>query len=129
MSLNPNPMVMAGALTQVVKRAKIALLGPNIPINNPIRVAEEFAMLDTLTGGRVVAGLMRGTGNEYVTYNVNPSESRERFAEAVDLIRMAWSQTTPVRLAGQILRIPLDLSVAATGPTAASAALYVGIEP
>lgn len=95
MSLNPNPMVMAGALTQVVKRAKIALLGPNIPINNPIRVAEEFAMLDTLTGGRVVAGLMRGTGNEYVTYNVNPSESRERFAEAVDLIRMAWSQTTP----------------------------------
>ncbi|MDA0241041.1 MAG: LLM class flavin-dependent oxidoreductase, partial [Proteobacteria bacterium] len=95
MSLNPNPMVMAGALTQVVKRAKIALLGPNIPINNPIRVAEEFAMLDTLTGGRIVAGMMRGTGNEYVTYNVNPAESRERFAEAVELIRMAWTQPRP----------------------------------
>lgn len=95
MSLNPNPMVMAGAMTQVVKRAKIALLGPNIPINNPIRVAEEFAMLDTMTRGRVVAGLMRGTGNEYVTYNVNPAESRDRFKEAVELIRAAWTETQP----------------------------------
>lgn len=95
MSLNPNPMVMAGAMTQVVKNAKIALLGPNIPINNPIRVAEEFAMIDTLTRGRVVAGLMRGTGNEYVTYNVNPAESRDRFKEAVELIRAAWTEEQP----------------------------------
>ena len=94
-SLNPNPMVMAGALSQVVKNAKIALLGPNIPINNPLRVAEEFAMLDTLTGGRVIAGLMRGTPNEYVTYNINPTESRDRFAEALELIRMAWTEKQP----------------------------------
>src|ERR1700692_3797433 len=44
--LTPNPMVFAGALTQVVKRAKIALLGPTLPILNPVRVAEEYAMLD-----------------------------------------------------------------------------------
>ena len=56
MSLTPNPMVMAGALTQRVKNAKIALLGATIPILNPVRVAEEFAMLDTLTSGRVIAG-------------------------------------------------------------------------
>src|SRR5213076_884863 len=68
LSLTPNPMVMAGALTQRVRRAKIALLGSNITILNPVRVAEEFAMLDTLTGGRVVAGMLRGTSNEYVTY-------------------------------------------------------------
>src|SRR4029079_16306779 len=42
-SLTPNPMVLAGALTQTIKRAKIALLGATIPILNPIRVAEEFA--------------------------------------------------------------------------------------
>ena len=95
MGLTPNPMVMAGALTQRVKRAKIALLGPNLPINNPVRVAEEFAMLDTLTGGRVIAGLMRGTSNEYVTYNVNPAESRERFAEALELILRAWCEPYP----------------------------------
>jgi len=94
-SLTPNPMVMAGALTQVIKRAKIALLGSSIPINNPVRVAEEFAMLDTLTGGRIVAGMLRGTPNEYVTYNVNPSESRGRFEEALNLIRTAWTETEP----------------------------------
>jgi alkanesulfonate monooxygenase SsuD/methylene tetrahydromethanopterin reductase-like flavin-dependent oxidoreductase (luciferase family) len=94
-SLTPNPMVMAGALTQIVRRAKIAVLGPTIPILNPVRVAEEFAMLDTMSGGRLVAGMLRGTPNEYVTYNINPSESRERFAEAVQLIRRAWTETQP----------------------------------
>ncbi|MDH7796713.1 MULTISPECIES: LLM class flavin-dependent oxidoreductase [unclassified Beijerinckia] len=94
-SLTPNPMVMAGALTQVIKRAKIALLGADIPILNPVRVAEEFAMLDTMTGGRVVAGMLRGTPNEYVTYNINPAESRARFEEALQLIKMAWTQTEP----------------------------------
>ena len=94
-SLTPNPMVMAGTLTQVVKRAKIALLGADIPILNPVRVAEEFAMLDTLTGGRVIAGMLRGTPNEYITYNINPAESRARIEEALQLIRMAWTQTQP----------------------------------
>jgi alkanesulfonate monooxygenase SsuD/methylene tetrahydromethanopterin reductase-like flavin-dependent oxidoreductase (luciferase family) len=95
MGLTPNPMVMAGALTQRVRRARIALLGPNLPILNPVRVAEELAMLDTLTGGRVVAGMMRGTSNEYVTYNVNPAESRERFQEALQLIVRAWTEPRP----------------------------------
>ncbi|ETX09324.1 LLM class flavin-dependent oxidoreductase [Candidatus Entotheonella palauensis] len=94
-SLTPNPMLMAAALTQRVKRAKIALLGANLPILNPVRVAEEFAMLDTLTGGRVIAGMLRGTANEYVTYNLNPSESRERFEEALQLIVRAWTEPTP----------------------------------
>jgi alkanesulfonate monooxygenase SsuD/methylene tetrahydromethanopterin reductase-like flavin-dependent oxidoreductase (luciferase family) len=95
MSLTPNPMVMAGALTQRVRRAKIALLGANIPILNPVRVAEEFAMLDVLTGGRVVAGMLRGTSNEYATYGTNPSESRERFEEAMELIVRAWTEPQP----------------------------------
>lgn len=101
MSLTPNPMVMAGALTQVVRRAKIALLGSNIPIQNPVRVAEEFAMLDTLTGGRIVAGMLRGTSNEYVTYGVNPAESRERFVEALHLIIRAWTEPEPFGWVGR----------------------------
>jgi alkanesulfonate monooxygenase SsuD/methylene tetrahydromethanopterin reductase-like flavin-dependent oxidoreductase (luciferase family) len=95
MSLTPNPMVVAGAMTQRVKRAKIALLGADIPILNPVRVAEEFAMLDTMTGGRVIAGMLRGTSNEYVTYNINPSESRERFEEALHVIVRAWTEPQP----------------------------------
>lgn len=95
LSLTPNPMVMAGAVSQRVRRAKIALLGPTIPILNPVRVAEEFAILDNLSGGRLVAGMIRGTSNEYVTYNVNPAESRERFEEAMSLIVRAWTEPQP----------------------------------
>ena len=95
LSLTPNPMVMAGALTQIVRKAKIAVLGPTVPILNPVRVAEEFAMLDTMSGGRVIAGMMRGTPNEYVTYNIDPHESRERFQEALALIRMTWTEERP----------------------------------
>ena len=93
--LTPNPMVFAGALTQVVKRARIALLGPTLPLLNPVRVAEEMAMLDTMTNGRLVAGLMRGTPNEYVTYNIPPLESRSRFEEGLQLIRLAWTERQP----------------------------------
>ena len=94
-SLTPNPTVFAGAMTQVVKRAKIALLGSLIPMLNPVRVAEEVAMLDTMSQGRIVAGMLRGTPNENVTYNMNPSESRARFEEAFQLIRAAWTQSQP----------------------------------
>ncbi len=94
-SMTPNPMVMAASLTGIVKKAKVAVLGPDIPILNPVRVAEELAMIDTMTGGRAIAGLMRGSVNEYVTYNINPAESRERFEEALQLIRMCWTEAQP----------------------------------
>jgi len=100
-SLTPNPMVVGGAMTQVVKNAKIAMLGATIPILNPVRVAEEFAMLDTMSNGRVVAGMFRGSPNEYVTYNINPAESRERFEEALQLIKMAWTETEPFAWQGR----------------------------
>jgi alkanesulfonate monooxygenase SsuD/methylene tetrahydromethanopterin reductase-like flavin-dependent oxidoreductase (luciferase family) len=102
--LTPNPMVFAGALTQVVRRAKIALLGPTLPILNPVRVAEEYAMLDTMTDGRIIAGLMRGTPNEYVTYNINPMESRGRFEEGLQLIRRAWTERQPFGWEGRYFK-------------------------
>src|ERR1700753_2665243 len=61
LSLTPNPMIFAGALSQVVKRAKIAVLGPSLPTLNPVRVAEEFAMLDAMTGGPVRHGCLPGS--------------------------------------------------------------------
>jgi alkanesulfonate monooxygenase SsuD/methylene tetrahydromethanopterin reductase-like flavin-dependent oxidoreductase (luciferase family) len=58
-------------------------------------VAEELAMLDVMTGGRVVAGMLRGTPNEYITYGTNPAESRERFEEALKLIVRCWTEPQP----------------------------------
>src|SRR5215471_313798 len=50
----PNPFVLAAAASQRTERVKIAVLGPLMPLTNPVRVAEEVAMLDSLSGGRAV---------------------------------------------------------------------------
>ncbi len=93
--MNPNPMVMAGALSQRLQRVKIALLGPTIPLTNPVRVAEEFAMVDNLTGGRLVAGMLRGTPNEFATYGINPDETRAQYEEGIELILKALTEPQP----------------------------------
>src|SRR5215471_5219203 len=72
--LTPSPIVMASHMASRIKRAKIALLGPLVPTQNPVRIAEETAMLDNLCGGRLVVGLLRGTPNEYQVAGVNPAE-------------------------------------------------------
>ena len=93
--LMSNPNLIAASLIQKTKRIKIAVLGCLVPLLNPIRVAEEFAMLDVISGGRLIAGFMRGIPHEYVAYNVPPSESFGRMLEASELIRKAWSQPQP----------------------------------
>jgi len=93
--LTANPIVFAAAASKVVRRAKIAILGPTIPLLNPVRVAEEYAMLDLLSGGRAVIALLRGTAPEYTTYWANPAESRARYEEGVELILAALSEPQP----------------------------------
>jgi alkanesulfonate monooxygenase SsuD/methylene tetrahydromethanopterin reductase-like flavin-dependent oxidoreductase (luciferase family) len=93
--LTPSPPVSAAYLAARVDKIKIALLGPIVPVSNPIRVAEELAMLDTLAPGRIVVGLLRGTTNEYLSYDLNPKESRERTDEGMELILKAWTEPQP----------------------------------
>lgn len=90
--MTPNPAVMAGALTQAVKRAKIALLGPLVPLSNPVRLAEELAMLDMLSEGRLAVLFLRGTPNEHRTYDNDPDATRAQTQEGIDLIIKAWSE-------------------------------------
>ena len=52
-------------------------------------------MLDTLAPGRIVVGLLRGTTNEYLSYDLNPKESRERTDEGMELILKAWTEPQP----------------------------------
>jgi len=90
--LMPSPNIMAAALARRTERAKIMVLGNAIGIRgNPLRVAEEIAMLDHLTNGRIVSGFVRGIGWEYFAHSVNPTRSRARFNEAHDLIIKAWT--------------------------------------
>ncbi|MFT8246954.1 LLM class flavin-dependent oxidoreductase [Roseomonas sp. BN140053] len=100
--LMPTPGVLAGALARSVKRAKVAILGRALPLlNNPLQVAEEFAILDNVTRGRFIAGFVRGIGAEYHAMGINPAESQERFAEAHELIIRAWTQPGPFEYVGK----------------------------
>jgi len=100
--LMPIPGVLAGALSRSVKRAKIAILGRALPLtNNPLNIAEEYALLDNLTRGRLIAGFVRGIGAEYHSSGVNPAFSQDRFAEAHDLIVRAWTEPGPFAYAGK----------------------------
>jgi alkanesulfonate monooxygenase SsuD/methylene tetrahydromethanopterin reductase-like flavin-dependent oxidoreductase (luciferase family) len=92
--LMPSPNVIAGALTQRTQKIKIAVIGNALPLYNPpLRVAEEFAMLDVMSNGRLIAGMVVGGGPEYFSYQIEPTTAREKFREALDLIIKAW--TTP----------------------------------
>ncbi|MFN3548460.1 MAG: LLM class flavin-dependent oxidoreductase [Mesorhizobium sp.] len=100
--LMPQPGVMAGALARRTKKVKIAILGRALPLlNNPVTVAEEFAMVDNITEGRFIAGFVRGIGAEYHAWSSNPADSHDRFHEAHDLIIRAWTETGPFAFEGK----------------------------
>lgn len=104
-SLSPSPNILAAALAQRTSRAKIALLGNAIPLrDNPLQVAEEIAMLDGLSNGRIISGFIRALGSEYYATGVNPTYSHERFHEALDLIVRAWTEPGPFSFAGKHFR-------------------------
>lgn len=100
-SLMPSPNVIAGALSQRVRNGKIYILGRALPLlDNPLAVAEEWAMLDNITGGRIVCGMVRGIGIEYHASGANPAQSQSRFFEAHDLIVEAWTRPGPFAFDG-----------------------------
>jgi alkanesulfonate monooxygenase SsuD/methylene tetrahydromethanopterin reductase-like flavin-dependent oxidoreductase (luciferase family) len=95
------PAVMAAAVAERCKKAKIAMLGHLLTLNNPVRVAEELGLLDNLTNGRVVIGFLRGTPNEDQTYSVNPAEGRGRLLEGMDLVIKALTEPQPFSWEGR----------------------------
>jgi alkanesulfonate monooxygenase SsuD/methylene tetrahydromethanopterin reductase-like flavin-dependent oxidoreductase (luciferase family) len=87
---SPNMMAAVGA--QRTKRLKFLLLGNLLPLHNPLRIAEELAMADCLSQGRILPGFARGVPREYRAYDVPMAESRARFEEAFEIILKAWTE-------------------------------------
>jgi alkanesulfonate monooxygenase SsuD/methylene tetrahydromethanopterin reductase-like flavin-dependent oxidoreductase (luciferase family) len=99
--LMPSPIVTASALARRTTQAKIAILGSALPLrSHPLTVAEEHAMIDVISGGRLISGFVRGIGAEYHTFGVNPTFSHDRFHEAHDLIVRAWTEPGPFSFRG-----------------------------
>ena len=92
----------AAILARITKDPKIVLMGNILPIHeNPVRLAEELAEIDMISGGRLVSGFVRGVGTETWATNVNPVHNRERFEEAHDLILKIWTTPGPFRWEGK----------------------------
>ena len=100
--LMPAPNLIAAALTMCTQRGKIIVLANLLPLHgNPLRVAEEYAMLDNMSDGRIVAGFAPGAGQESFNYNAPAAVQREQFWEAIDLIMAAWTRDGPFPFEGK----------------------------
>lgn len=104
--LMPSPNLIASILARQTSRVRIAVVGNALPLYDPpTRVAEEFAMIDNISGGRLIAGFVVGGGPEYYSFSINPAHARERFQEAHDVIIKAWTEDGPTEFIGNHYRL------------------------
>jgi alkanesulfonate monooxygenase SsuD/methylene tetrahydromethanopterin reductase-like flavin-dependent oxidoreductase (luciferase family) len=107
----PNPSLLMAALAQCTTRIRLGTAVTILPFYNPVRVAEDVAMLDILSGGRVDVGLGRGMGAQYFdVFGVDEATSREKFAEQLAMIRMAWADD-PFCWEGKYFQSPKPINV------------------
>ena len=94
--LQPAPIVTASYMAAKTDDVALGFFGNVLPVRrNPVRVAEEIAMIDNVSEGRVICGFPRGLAVEYLAYNVPHDESRDRLAEAWDLVVRTWTAEEP----------------------------------
>jgi alkanesulfonate monooxygenase SsuD/methylene tetrahydromethanopterin reductase-like flavin-dependent oxidoreductase (luciferase family) len=103
LAMTPSPNLLAASLAATTRNATIIVVGNSLALYNPpTRVAEEYAYLDCLSGGRLTAGFVLGTPMDSVyAYGMPPGEMRERFEEARRLILRAWSEPEPFSFNGK----------------------------
>ena len=106
----PAVNIDAAILAKVTKTVKIAILGNVFAVNDPIRMAEEVAILDCYSGVPIISGFVRGGAVETLQAGIDPTTNRERVAEAHDFIVKCWTEPGPFRYEG-ILSIPRGQSL------------------
>ena len=99
----PSPNIIAAGLARRTSEAAICVIGNSIALYNPpIRVAEEFAMLDVISGGRLVAGFPVGTPMDTnFSYGQIPALTRDKYDEAHRMIMRAWTEDEPFSFDGK----------------------------
>jgi alkanesulfonate monooxygenase SsuD/methylene tetrahydromethanopterin reductase-like flavin-dependent oxidoreductase (luciferase family) len=92
-SVLSSPMMLAAAIAQRTVRMKIGTAVQVLPLCHPLRLAEEVATVDHLSNGRLIFGVGRsGFAHTYATYGVDYGESRERFAEVLEILKKAFTE-------------------------------------
>ena len=86
-----SPLVGASAVAARTKRIRVGLAVQVLPLANPLRVAEEAAIVDHISEGRLIFGVGRSSFLEsYQGYNIDYGESRDRFTESLEIILKSW---------------------------------------
>jgi alkanesulfonate monooxygenase SsuD/methylene tetrahydromethanopterin reductase-like flavin-dependent oxidoreductase (luciferase family) len=103
----PSPNLIAAALARRTSDAAICILGNSLALYNPpTRVAEEMAMIDCISGGRLIAGFPVGTPMDTCyAYGQNPSQLRARYHEAHDLVVEAWTRRETFSFNGRFTQL------------------------
>lgn len=94
MSVMPAPQLVAATIAARTRRLRLGVAVFLVPIHHPLRLAEEAATLDILSGGRLDFGAGRGHPftRVYEGFGVPASESRQRFEEGLEIVRRAWTE-------------------------------------
>jgi hypothetical protein len=118
--------VRAGHVIASTEKIKILVAGIPLNLSMPNRVAEEYAMLDVMSGGRMEFGFPLGTGMEYWSNaaQINPTTARERFREGSPGPAAGLGAAGPDELRGRALLLPLPEPLAAALPAAAAEDLH-----
>ncbi len=99
-SMMAAPNLIAASIIAQTSRAKICVWGTPPNLEYPNRLAEEYAMLDVLSKGRLEVAFPLGTGMEYWANPVNPATARERHRESIAIILQAWTEDGPTKYFG-----------------------------
>jgi len=88
----PRPAIWMAAAAQRTKRIKLGCAVVVLPFDNPLRVAEDLAMVDILSNGRLELGVGSGyLAHEFAGFNLDPQDKRERFDESLAILQKAWT--------------------------------------
>jgi alkanesulfonate monooxygenase SsuD/methylene tetrahydromethanopterin reductase-like flavin-dependent oxidoreductase (luciferase family) len=137
----PSPLLLLAAVAARTQRLRLGTTSFLLPLRHPIHVAEEVAVLDRLSGGRVILGLGRGfRRSTFEAFGVSVKDKRDRFEAVLEAMRDAWEgkpvawegdgeeARTPVQLAPRPVQKPHPpLWVAAFGPKALAQAGRLGL--
>jgi alkanesulfonate monooxygenase SsuD/methylene tetrahydromethanopterin reductase-like flavin-dependent oxidoreductase (luciferase family) len=88
-----NPLLLAAAIAETTQRIRIGTAVVVLPFHNPLRLAEDAATIDILSGGRLDLGVGRGyQPKEFKGFGIDAETSKKRYAETVDILRLAWTE-------------------------------------
>jgi alkanesulfonate monooxygenase SsuD/methylene tetrahydromethanopterin reductase-like flavin-dependent oxidoreductase (luciferase family) len=92
LSILPSPLLLLAAVAERTRNLRLGIAIILLPLSHPVRIAEEIATLDVISGGRVEFGIGRGAiPKHFAGFGVPQAESRERFLEGLELILQAWT--------------------------------------